>query len=298
MNTGALLLNRWHNLHPRINGGLHVCWPPGVVTHESWAGAFPDEMLLLMLEGRGRMALRDGWRDWGSGTLFWLSSGFQYALEQDPGNPCECISLHFTFVNGKGQEADFFIRGPEHLAHADSAADFVLRRLVGLFDASPGFYGGLPTGNRLMAESWLKSLLIDLEANHYVEMLGANPQTAVRDTVEAKVLEWARRVLRNPGGKPSVVEAAERANCSRGHFHRVARTVLKRSPRDFVKLHRMRYARRLLVESDRNISEVARLCGFADVATFSKAFRKEVGTSPSQYRRNHPVFRPDPVVRL
>lgn len=291
------LLNRWHRLHPRIVGGVHVCWPPGVVTHESWAGYFRDEKLLLMVGGRGRMGLREGWVDWEAGTLFWLSPGFQYTLQQDPENPCECISLHFTLVDGKGQEADGFIRGPEHLVHADSAAEFVLRRLMGLFDVAPGFHGGLPAAHRLMAESWLKSLLIDLEANHYAEMLGANPEATVRDTVEAKVLEWARRVLRNPGIKPSIEHAAERANCSRGHFHRVAREVLNRSPTQFVRIHRMRYARRLLVESDRNISEVAELCGFADVATFSKAFKKAVGTSPSNYRRDHPVFKKDPVVR-
>lgn len=40
----------------------------------------------------------------------------------------------------------------------------------------------------------------------------------------------------------------------------------------------------LLTSSRRQISEIARLCGFADVYHFSKAFKKSIGVSPSKYR--------------
>ncbi len=39
----------------------------------------------------------------------------------------------------------------------------------------------------------------------------------------------------------------------------------------------------LLTSSRRQISEIARLCGFTDVYQFSKAFKKTIGVSPSKY---------------
>lgn len=47
---------------------------------------------------------------------------------------------------------------------------------------------------------------------------------------------------------------------------------------------RYQQARRLLVQSENSISEVAYRLGYNDVANFSKAFKRWSGMTPSAYR--------------
>ena len=61
---------------------------------------------------------------------------------------------------------------------------------------------------------------------------------------------------------------------------------------DFVNHHRAEAAKRLLVESDRNILEISLEVGFNSRSTFNAAFKKHVGQAPSVYRQNVREARP------
>jgi transcriptional regulator GlxA family with amidase domain len=50
---------------------------------------------------------------------------------------------------------------------------------------------------------------------------------------------------------------------------------------------RLAKARRLLLESPLGVEAVAYECGFKNAAHFSKAFKQEAGSSPSEYRSKH-----------
>lgn len=56
------------------------------------------------------------------------------------------------------------------------------------------------------------------------------------------------------------------------------------TPRGFLTEERMKRARWLLLDSDRNVAEVGALVGYRDVAHFSRAFSSRFGTSPSRFR--------------
>lgn len=49
--------------------------------------------------------------------------------------------------------------------------------------------------------------------------------------------------------------------------------------------HRHREAQRLLLETDHPVAHIAERCGFADVAFFSRQFKRFAGLAPSAYRR-------------
>ena len=44
-------------------------------------------------------------------------------------------------------------------------------------------------------------------------------------------------------------------------------------------------AKNLLVEDELSVSEISQVCGFLDVYSFSRAFKKWAGMSPSEYRK-------------
>ena len=48
---------------------------------------------------------------------------------------------------------------------------------------------------------------------------------------------------------------------------------------------RIKNARQLLEFSDKDIGQVAQLCGFRSTAYFCNLFRKLTGTSPTEFRR-------------
>jgi len=54
---------------------------------------------------------------------------------------------------------------------------------------------------------------------------------------------------------------------------------------DFLNEVRVGQACRLLMEPEFNITEVARLCGFADISTFDRSFRRIKEMNPSEYRQ-------------
>jgi two-component system response regulator YesN len=53
---------------------------------------------------------------------------------------------------------------------------------------------------------------------------------------------------------------------------------------DFITQKRMEYAEKLLRESGKNIKEIGKLAGYEDSNYFCKIFKKEMGTSPKQFR--------------
>lgn len=59
------------------------------------------------------------------------------------------------------------------------------------------------------------------------------------------------------------------------------------SPKKYLSNLKMNKAKELLTESDDPINLIAGSVGFSDALAFSKFFRKELGVSPSKYRKEH-----------
>lgn len=59
------------------------------------------------------------------------------------------------------------------------------------------------------------------------------------------------------------------------------------SPKQYLVLHRLAYAKELLGESDLPVSEVAFRAGFTDVNNFIRTFKRDVGMTPLRYREDH-----------
>jgi AraC-like DNA-binding protein len=62
------------------------------------------------------------------------------------------------------------------------------------------------------------------------------------------------------------------------------------SPITYLNRYRIKQAKRLLDEGDKNVTEVAEAVGFSDGGYFSRVFRREVGISPRDYRAGPSVF--------
>lgn len=81
-------------------------------------------------------------------------------------------------------------------------------------------------------------------------------------------------------------EIAASASISRSKCCIIFKQYLQQSPIDFLNSYRLEMSRRLLENTDFNITQIAVSCGFNHLSYFSKIFLREFGCTPTEYRRN------------
>lgn len=84
----------------------------------------------------------------------------------------------------------------------------------------------------------------------------------------------------------SVSTLAQVAGMSSFYFCRSFKQSTGITPHQYVLARRMELARHLLLREPMRLMQVAQKVGFTDQSQFTRVFRKIVGTTPSQFRRN------------
>ncbi len=82
----------------------------------------------------------------------------------------------------------------------------------------------------------------------------------------------------------SLVEMAKQAHLSTEHLRRLCVRTLGRSPVQHVTYIRMQRAQQLLEATDDKIETVAPMVGYENAMVFSRAFKRWVGLTPTEYR--------------
>ncbi len=132
-----------------------------------------------------------------------------------------------------------------------------------------------------MAEALVTLLVLDL-ARH---LRDAATRAARRSGgLSARALRIAQSMIEAPGSPPSIDTMAQRCGLSRHHFIRCYRVSTGVGPGCAIRRHSVEQAKRMLIEEERSIGEIARLLGYAGAPSFSTAFRRETGRSPGAWR--------------
>lgn len=84
----------------------------------------------------------------------------------------------------------------------------------------------------------------------------------------------------------ALADLAEAAGLSPFHFSRAFKKTTGMSPFQFLSKRRIARAQHLLRSTDLPLWEVALSCGFAGQASFTAAFHRETGCTPSRWRRD------------
>jgi AraC family transcriptional regulator len=129
-------------------------------------------------------------------------------------------------------------------------------------------------------------------------LAGSYPRSPLRERAGAGGLAiWQQRRVMNLirdrlDGNLPLADLARDCGLSSGHFARAFRQSFGMPPHRYLVTQRIEVAKTLLVHTNRTGLEIALESGFEDHATFSRAFRRTVGTSPSDWRhqcRSAPV---------
>ncbi len=107
---------------------------------------------------------------------------------------------------------------------------------------------------------------------------------AVPDQEVAMSLKFIRDNVRN---MIQVQDVADNAMMSRQGLNKKFKHLLGRSVSTEIKRTKNQHIIRLLIETSMSLSEIAQSVGFFEHKTFSQYFKREMGLSPSQYRKKY-----------
>ena len=99
-----------------------------------------------------------------------------------------------------------------------------------------------------------------------------------------QILKAIRKVEENPASSWSVGQLARVAGLSVSRLYREIRARFRQTPGSMVQQIRIRRAAEQLWQSGQKLQQVATLTGYGDSFSFSRAFKRVMGVSPSQYR--------------
>lgn len=80
---------------------------------------------------------------------------------------------------------------------------------------------------------------------------------------------------------------------SKYYLAHLFRNAFQMSPIKYHQMIRLEKAKHLIQFTDMTIKDISEMLGYANIYTFSRAFKNKEGVAPSDYRHKHPVQRPN-----
>ncbi|WP_309119989.1 AraC family transcriptional regulator [Paenibacillus sp.] len=135
---------------------------------------------------------------------------------------------------------------------------------------------GYSLAHCLFANQQLQQMLSFLAMQH-----APGGDNVSKETVERSI----RYMTLNLGANLSLRQLSEQANLSRSHYSAVFKRVTGASPLHYFTKLKMQQACTYLDLSAWSAKEIGAKLGYGDSLYFSRVFRKEIGMSPTAYRR-------------
>jgi AraC family L-rhamnose operon regulatory protein RhaS len=138
-----------------------------------------------------------------------------------------------------------------------------------------------------LATSLTLRLLADLAAdrNRHLEGLTGTGLPWYRGNSMARMRSYVQDLEQHYFEATDLNAAASSLGLSRRRFTQLFRQVTDSSWLAHVRKLRIQHAQRLLTEPHKTVLSIAFECGFEDLSTFYRAFKREVGVSPNLWRK-------------
>ncbi len=170
----------------------------------------------------------------------------------------------------------YFLLIEEHLAehlHIDFSFPYVDIRVNDIHFIEEIFKRMSPNHNQLTAISYLHSLLVNSEAH----------QAKLTDVI----IQYKKRITENFNENATVDQYAEKLHISAGTLNQLCKDETGLTAKQLQLDLKITEAKRLLLYSQLNTSEIAFNLGFEDNSYFSRIFKKKTNLSPMDFRQKY-----------
>ena len=240
--------------------------------------------LVYALQGAGSLVTANGQRQpIQRGDLVIVPIGSEHRLEDAPGQPMSLyvVSVRPEVLRIASLDPARLLSGTVRLDEAASSrVESTLRRLLFEQTLEPAVAGAKVVGLilRTLAE------FVRSERPDGARDLGTrNGHGELRDS-SARMKSYVEDLQERFFEATSLDAAALALGLSRRRFTQLFREVTQSSWLNFVRRLRVEHAKHLLAQTDRTVLSIAFECGFEDLSTFYRAFKREAGSSPNQFR--------------
>ncbi|WP_299790607.1 AraC family transcriptional regulator [uncultured Marivita sp.] len=138
-------------------------------------------------------------------------------------------------------------------------------------------------GGALYVESLVQVLCVEIVRDYGTGRMAPEPAPGRLSPAQlSRAIEAIEAGLENNPGLETVARAA---GVTTFHFARAFRATTGQTPHQYLIERRLARARELLALGDLPLAEIAYDCGFSSQAHMTTVFRKHMGVTPGQYRR-------------
>ena len=141
------------------------------------------------------------------------------------------------------------------------------------------------TGTDVIRKTALASLLISIirldEANGH-----PHSENGMGMSVNHQIYKAIDYINKNYSSDISALDCAKEINMSYSYFSRSFKKITGKQFRHYLTEVRVSHAEKLMVISDRSVTEIAMECGFNDVSYFISQYKSLRGVTPNKFRKN------------
>lgn len=139
---------------------------------------------------------------------------------------------------------------------------------------------------------FLKSKTLEL-LSHVLAPRSGSAGACGLSSYQVECLNKARNILiRNLDSPPTLRDLARRVGLNETKLKSGFKALFGQTVYGYYRTYRMDHARRLLMESDASVSQVAAAIGYTNISHFSAAFKTHHGVKPSALRKGRPFQYP------
>ncbi|MBU0478590.1 AraC family transcriptional regulator [bacterium] len=268
-----------NNISPVVNSAGKTSSSPGFVEKPKKCQACPDHDLHFVASGKGALIVDNTEYHLEKGDVLLVYPGENFRVYTEGHEDFVRYYIHFDFYNtNKLRKKTPLLKNNRiwpRIVHLK--ADIEARSIC---SAIVYHLRNNSTTSSIITSGELKALL-GLILNAY---LNARDSFQFRRIKSYKNIIKAEKFIRTNYQKDiSLQDIAREANLSETYFGNIFKKITGKSPIDYLTSTRINNAKRLLIETDHNISEISSLIGYEDSHYFSYIFKQKEGITPSEF---------------
>jgi len=230
--------------------------------------------LEFLCHGRSQLGFDGNYYSLEAPVMFWMPANHEFHWRPDKTQRPFCD--HF-YIDMTGPRSEGIIAALEESYPRHFTKSFDLEKTSALFYALLKYY-------RLDAKAYMPRIILTLEELmvmlHEHRNMGDKPKEDIFG-----ICGMADRIKVDPFAELDFQKIAEEHNISCDYYRRLFKRAVRMPLLEYVRAQRMSYVAEMLRSTTLRVKEIATSCGFDDLASFSRAFRKYSGLSPREFRK-------------
>jgi AraC-like DNA-binding protein len=203
-------------------------------------------------------------------TVFWMLPGKTYQFVATENTPVKHLWIDFQGARAKRMMKCIAKRIPSGMLKASNSLDFET-----IFEKMLKIYKNYPLNRRFEAVVCLEQL---------AGLIYSSAMTSEAAEIKYEfIAELADKIKVSPLKPVDFKKEASKSGLSYEHFRKLFKEYNGMPPYEYLLRCKMEYAAEIITGEMIQVKEAAEICGFDEISSFSRMFKRKMSVSPSYY---------------